>query len=364
MPPRKRKAENQGLEPNVYTDKKPNGATYYTYVHPIDHWKEPLGKDREAANRTARALNSALERAGVDPTQRAPVIRGETMDQIIDEYLAVKLPTLKEGGSRKTGKNYILRLRDLFAKKPIRALTVRDLAEAMEPLNVTSYKKMRQFLIEIFNFALSRGYLPHNYGNPAAVLEVKRTPRPKRERLTLDHFRQIHAMAPPWLQIGMELMLVTTLRPNDVVNLKFDQVIDGALYTEIRKVQKFLRFELRESDHKIIARARDDVLSPYIVHRMPARKSRKISKLKTHPTQLTVDHMSREFSAIRDQLGIGGEHPPTLYEIRSLASWLYQQQGINPKELMAHTDQDMTDHYIFDRRQEFETVAVGLNVKL
>lgn len=364
MPPRKRKPENQGLELNVYADKKGPGQTYYYYLHPIDHWRESLGKDREAANRTARALNSALEKSGIDPSQRAPVIRGETVDQIIDEFLPIKLAQLKPGGSRKTGKNFIMRLRSLFQKRPIRALSVREMSDSMESLADSSYIKMRQMLIEVFDFALSRGYLPHNYGNPASVLATRREPKPKRERLTLDQFKAIHAKAEPWLQIGMELMLITTLRPSDVVNLKFDQVIGGALYTEIRKVQRFLRFELREADQLIIARARDDVLSPYIVHRMPLRKGRRLSKLKTHPTQLTVDQMSRAFSEIRDELQIGGEHPPTLYEIRSLASWLYQQQGINPRELMAHTDQDMTDHYIFNRRHEFETVAVGLNVKI
>lgn len=366
MAPRKRKQKNQGLEPNLYCQDK-GDKTYYFYIHPIEHYREPLGTDRDAANRTVRALNNAMVRAGLDPYNRAPAPKGQTVDQVI-AVLLPKMLAKRKPASQKDARNYLARLSGMFGNQAISSITVRDLSRELEPLPDRSYSRLRWYMEQVFAQALALGYLPHNYGNPASVLEKRSEPKTKRKRLTLDQFKAIHAKAEPWLRTAMELMLATTLRPVDVINLQFDQVIDGAIYTEVRKTNKYIRIELSDSELAMIKRARDSVVSPYIVHRMPQRKGKtSYSKQKTHPTQLTVDYMSRAFSAIRNDLGFGGENPPTIYEIRSLSGWLYEQQGRDPdkiRALMAHTNQKMTDHYLYNNRHEFETVQAGLGIEL
>ena len=62
---------------------------------------------------------------------------------------------------------------------------------------------------------------------------------------------------------------------------------------------------------------------------------------------------------------LGGEHPPTLYEIRSLASRLYKEQGRGMKEiqgLMAHTSEEMTELYVEGRMNNYTEVHSGLKV--
>lgn len=366
MPPRKRKPENRDLPPNLYTNTV-NGITYYYFEHPIHHWREQLGTDRVAAIKTASALNSAIAREGIDPGVRAPKVEGKTVGQVITEYLPKALAKSRSKLTHKNYTNQIKRLNNEFGTRPLKAVTVLELSNFLEPLPDRTYKVLRFHLVGIFALALARGYLPHGYGNPAAVLESRSEPKAVRDRLMLADYHRIYAIAPEWLQIAMELMLHTGLRPIDVRNLRFEQFIDGCIYTEIRKNRKHICIELNDYEQSLIRRARKSgIASPFIVHRMPLRKGiKRTSQDKSHPTQLTHDLLSRTFSDLRDSLGIGSDHPPPLYEIRSLSSWLYEQQGRDVSEiqgLLAHTGERMTEHYIYDRRHEFERVRAGLEL--
>jgi len=115
----------------------------------------------------------------------------------------------------------------------------------------------------------------------------------------------------------------------------------------------------------IIQRARKSgIASPLVVHRLFDKRGRHC-KTKAHPTQLTVQWLSTQFKNTRDKLGIGGLHPPSLYETRSLASWLYDQQKRPRKEiqaLMAHTEEGTTDMYVEARREVYEEVWAGLSL--
>ncbi len=102
---------------------------------------------------------------------------------------------------------------------------------------------------------------------------------------------------------------------------------------------------------------------------MPKRKGRNYSKLKTHPTQLTADYIGDVFTDIRDMLGIHANLPakerPPLADVRSLSSWLYEQNGRDPKaiqDLMHHAGQEMTEHYMCSRREDFIQVKAGLDL--
>lgn len=364
MPPRRRKPENKDLPLNMYTNTV-GGTVYYYFEHPIQHWREQLGTDRVSAVRTAKALNSAIEREGINPAERAPKILGKTVSEVIAEYLPKALAKSRSKLTHKNYTNQIERLDQQFGRRPLKAITVLELSEYLNPLPDRTYIVLRRHLVGIFALALARGYLPHGYGNPAEVLEKRSEPDAVRERLTLEDYHRIYQRAPEWLQIGMELMLHTGLRPIDSRNLRFDQFMDGCLYTEIRKNCKHICIELNDYEQSLIKRARKSgIASPYIIHTMPRRRGLgSPSKDKAHPTQLTHDQFSRTFSNIRDELGIGGENPPPLYEIRSLSSWLYEQAGRDIdgiRALMAHTGERMTEHYIYDRRHEFERVQAGL----
>src|SRR5690606_31788163 len=176
-----------------------------------------------------------------------------------------------------------------FGKRVLRDITTREISDYLEKIPLTYRSKQRNEVIRLFDYALARGYLPHNYGNPAKVTGFQAAPRPVQMRLGYADYQRIYAEAPGWLQILMDIMLHTTLRPGDALRLRFEQYYDGALHTQVRKSKKYLRIELDSDEQAIIKRARQSgIASPYIVHRMPKRK-RTMAAEKTHPTQITVD---------------------------------------------------------------------------
>lgn len=365
MPPRKRKDENSTLPPNLYTNKV-GERTYFYFEHPVYHDRHQLGTDRAVAIDAVIAINRAL--GGI---ARQPKVEGLTVSSIIDEHRPRRLEKLGSGSAKKRAKNALERFAKAIGTKSIRTITTRQISNYLDQIPLTHRSKHRNEIIRLFDYALARGYLPHNYGNPAKVTEFQGSPPAQRRRLGYVHYKAIYDGAPVWLQLLLDIMLHTTLRPGDALRLRLDQYRDGALYTQVRKTGKFLRIELDQAEQQIIRRARSTgIASPYIVHRMPERKSRlRIAAEREHPTQIMLDQASREFSRIRDELSICADLPanrrPSLYEVRSLASWLYEQAGRDRSEvaaLMAHTSEQMTAHYQDSGRVNYVTVRAGLSL--
>ena len=362
MPPRHRKPENADLEPNVYTNKV-GDRIYYYYENPVTKERAQLGTKKEEANAAAREVNGYLGGAKRTPTVKLPIAR------IVKEWLPKRLHRLGSAHSKKRATRLLGKFSERFGRNGIRDIDTRDINEWIKQEPASNQAKARIEAIKLFDYALSQGYLPHNYGNPAKVTEYTPPPPAERMRLGYADYKQIHDEAEPWLQIGMELMLHTTMRPDNIVNLRFDQVQDGAIHTQIKKSGRFLRIELDEYEQGIVKRSRaSGIASPYIVHRMPQRKGKTVrSRYKDHPTQLTVDQFSREFRKIRDRLGICGDvetgKRPSLYEIRSLGLFLYGEQGRDDAQQLAdHTSEKMTAYYQYERRVVYTTVRAGLKL--
>lgn len=364
MPPRKRKTENEDLPPNTYTNKV-GKITYYYFEFPDTHEREQLGSDKCAAIKTGKALNAALGHVARKPRPQ------HTIASVAAEWLPKRQDRLGSASAQRRAKDALKRISDRFGARSIRDLSTREISDYLDQIPASYRNKFRIEIVRLFDFALARGYLPHNYGNPAAVTEYIAEPPAQRMRLGYADYQKIFERAPVWLQALLDIMLHTTLRPGDALRLRFDQFYDGALHTQVRKTGKYLRIELDAPEQAIIRRARSSgIASPYIVHRMPLRKGKNhMAAEKDHPTQVALDMASRRFSEIRDELKIGAEKPanqrPSLYEVRSLASWLYDQSGRDRADvaaLMAHTSEQMTAHYQDDRRVNFVTVRAGLKV--
>ncbi len=128
--------------------------------------------------------------------------------------------------------------------------------------------------------------------------------------------------------------------------------IYGTLYIHRQKVQKkeasHVAIPIGKELKRIIDESRDNVASPFVVHRIPDRQVKR-SKEVSHPTQVAPDYLSRSFSAVRDKLGIcdklAMDERPTFHEIRALAAHLFDQQGIDPQGRMAHSDAKSTKIY-------------------
>lgn len=322
-------------------------------------------KDFIAYDIACKALNAALGHIARKARQT-----GVTVAQAAREWLPKRLERLPSESAKKRARNGLAHFGEAFGRRALRDLATRDISDYLDTIPLTYRAKQRNEIIRLIDYALARGYLPHNYGNPARVTEYQGAPPAVQMRLGYADYQRIYAAAPVWLQTLLEIMLHTTLRPGDALRLRFDQFHGGALHTQVRKTGKYLRIELDPAEQAIIKRARaSGIASPYIVHRIPERKGERLAAGKDHPTQITVDMASREFSRIRDGLGICADAPPkqrpSLYQLRSLASWLYEQAGRDRADvaaLMAHTSEQMTAHYQDDRRVNYVTVRAGLRL--
>lgn len=375
MPPRNRKPENEQLPPNVYTNVA-KGLVYYYWQHPISLAKHPLGRDRDKAIERAKLLNAGIASMGVDPLVRAQKPVGMTVAELIKKYEPTAMKKLGSDNSRKATTNYLERIEAAIGDLVLTRITVKDLSTAFADLPDSTYIKMRTELVKLFSYALSQGDIPHHIGNAAGVMEKRSEPKVQRQRLTLEDYKKIykHEDTPEYLRVAMDLMLHLTARPNDVIHLKFSQVDGDTLITNIRKNNVIQGIKLHQQELEIIQRARrSGIVSPYIVHALPDRHVASVhqSKEKAHPTQLTLDKLSGKFSEIRDELKIGhGKKgkPPTLYEIRSLATRMYEEQGRIDDDLskiLGHLDRNTKDIYRDPRNlQKIIIAEAGLKVDM
>ncbi|UDN37407.1 tyrosine-type recombinase/integrase [Proteus sp. NMG38-2] len=224
------------------------------------------------------------------------------------------------------------------------------------------------FLKKIFSYAIDESLM---FDNPAERKKMKRVDGKKRRRLSYDDFLKIRASAEPWLKTAMDLALQTTQARLEVSRIKYNikapkegicgcvwyeepkNGIYGMIYIHRQKVQykeaSHVAIPIGKALKEIIDNSRDNVASPYIVHRLPTRIPNKVSKEVNHPTQVAPDYLSRAFSALRDRVGVASHLPlderPTFHEIRALAAFMFKQRGFDPQARMAHSDAESTKIY-------------------
>lgn len=361
MPPRDRRPENRDLEPNVYANRV-GRYTYYYWEHPVTKERGQLGKDKDEANEAARELNAYVQGQKRTPRVRLPTAK------VIAEWLPKRQARLGSEHSKKRARLILTRFSKALGKQSLFNVGTLEITEWLDSEPESGRAKARNEAIKLYDYALARGYLPHNYGNPAKVTEYTPPPKAVRMRLGYADYAKIYDRAPEWLQIAMEIMLHTAMRPDNAVNIRHDQFFDGALHSQIKKSGRHLRIELNDKEQAIFKRSRaSGIASPYLVHKLPGKKGKPLSRYKDHPTQLSVEQVSREFSRIRDALGIGSDaepgQRPTLYEIRSLSLYLYGEQGrLDAQQLADHTSEKMTNYYQSDRRVVYTTVKAGLKI--
>ena len=112
-----------------------------------------------------------------------------------------------------------------------------------------------------------------------------------------------------------------------------------------------LKIKIGEQLNTPLSQARDSVVSPYVVHRLPdqARPSDKRATARVHHTQVMPEQLTRAFQDARDAAGVGGDSPPSFHEIRSLGGALLSESGWSLEQvqtLMGHSSASMTEHYL------------------
>lgn len=366
MNARKRKERYRNLERNLYEQ-----DGYYRYKHPQTGKYHGMGSDLKAANIAARKLNAMLMQ-GSDLVHRVIAEGATHFGQLLKRYRDDFLPTKKLKPRTLSETEYRLnRLEQDLAKMLVCDMSVKLVADYLDKgFKNNAYIKMRGLMIDIFRYGLTKGICEDN---PAESTLAKAADEKVRRPLTQEWFKEIHKLAPEWLQIAMDFALVTLQRRGDLCSAKHEDVKDDYLELIQRKTEKhghraFLRIKVGESLQGILKRSRQsDIASPYIIHRRPERLY--ASKDKTHWSQVRPETLSKEFAYYRDQVpaikALPPSQRPTIHEIRALGGHLYLQAGFSDEyvqTLMGHSTAKMTAHYTDRHEPEWTECQAELRI--
>lgn len=363
MTPRARSKSRQGWPDNLY----PNRAGF-KYRHPVTKKEHYMGTDKAKAFAAAKRLNALLE-VGGDLVGK--VIRArETVADAIAIFRADDIPA--RGWAPKTAEVYesvIRRIERSLGEVPCAELSVQTCATFMRDVTDSprSRQQFRLVLSWILACAVQEGWIDIN---PALATRKFAAPR-QRSRLTLEQYEAIWEKAEPALRNAMDLSLLTLLRRDDVAGARFSDVHDDALWIMPGKTEHStgvrLKIAVTPELAALLARCRDNVASPYLIHRLPkkARPSHMRAEERQHHTQLLPEQISRLFAKAREAAKIPDKNPPTFHEIRSLGGALLRQAGWTVEQiqtLMGHSATAMTEHYLGGHEQPWQEIRTGITL--
>jgi integrase len=342
MTPRPRKRNYKGLPENLYA-LNVKGFTYYRYRHPVTGKMHLMGKDKAKAIAAAKQLNTMLM---PESDLVAAIMGDETVNHHIKWFFAEIVPHREYADA--TIEIYKIRCRQIaetLGDRSISAVSVKDFSDLMAAYSARSAQQVRQVGVDLFKTAIGRGLIEHN---PAEQTN-KPVSKKVRRRMTEEQYQAIYSSAPAWLKNAMDLALYTLQRREDVTGMKWPE--GGELYVIQGKTKKhdtgYLKIAIGPKLKEIISRCRDDIVSPYLVHRRPEKKIQREGC--DHWTQVTPEMVSRELKEVRDGLqefaGIPMAQRPTFHEIRALGQRMYRNGGINPKELGGWASEKMAKNY-------------------
>lgn len=334
----------------------------------INGKRKTLGKDKYKAIALANAYNAKMRPDyGVDMLLKHDdvLIPFDDVLRRIDE---------RETLSKKV-RSYLdqdmTRARDFFTM-PIDSIdrkTCQDyLVKYHSNLEGDAYNKKISFLRKLFNYVVDAGLLQQN---PADGI-MRKKPKPKeRQRITVEQYKAIHAIAPLWLQTAMDLSLQTTHARLEITRIEYrlrtpSQVrngcvwydspvngIYGTLFINRQKVvgneEAHVAIPIGAALKEILDRSKDGVLCPFVVHRLPDSRTKGMSEYCTHPNQVAPEYLTKQFNKYRDQTELfkhmESKERPTFHEIRALSGKLFKEMGIDPQSRMAHRDARSTKTY-------------------
>lgn len=364
---RRRDRSRTGWPDNLYPCK--NGSKYR---HPVTKKETWMGTDLDRAKDAARKLNAILANTG---TSLVNAVLGldKTVANAIEVMRREDLPNRGWSPATAALNDYRINriLRDM-GSKAVDQVSVKDIAEYLRVVTESprARQQFRLVLVWIFACALQEGWIE---SNPVEQTRKVKAPR-QRARLTLDGYKAVHAHAPAWLQVAMDLSLQTLLRREDIVSLRRrEDIRDGFLFVIPSKTEGSsgirLKIPVTPPLQAVLDRAADGVVSPFIVHRLPERsRPRELRAAdRTHHTQVLPEQLTRAFADARDASKAfeGIDNPPTFHEIRSLGGALYQDAGWTLQQvqaLMGHASEAMTKHYLEGHEAPWVEVSAGLDL--
>lgn len=375
MAARPRQRANRHLPDQLYFDKS-TGVYRFTLV---TGKRKSLGTDRAIAIAIAREYNnqmrpentvsirSLIRESGGNNGEVRPF--SEHVDKILARAITDEKPSASTKSDWESDK---IRVKEYFSNIPTCDIDLEHVNGFIQHYHADASANVQNrkasFLKKLFSYAVDESLM---MDNPATRKKMRRTDGKIRRRLSIEDFIKIRNAADRWLRTAMDLAIQTAQARLEVSRIRYnisqpkegvcgckmyDEPVNGIygmLYIHRQKVQhkeaSHVAIPIGNALKAIIDDSRDNIASPYVVHRLPLKRSNPTSKEVHHPTQVAPDYLSRAFSTLRDQVGVGSKLPleqrPTFHEIRALAAHMFKIQGMDPQARMAHSDAKSTQIY-------------------
>ncbi|KHN68692.1 integrase [Acinetobacter calcoaceticus] len=367
---RPRTKRNKDLPANLYR----NGVSTWKYRHPITGAWHAMGADKSKAVAAARKLNDIL----APTTDLISVVMGEiTFGEFSQKFLSEK--RRKDGrplspNSIRTYTHSLSRCAE-WNDKPLSSISLFMTNKLLENLPASTSIETRSLLIQIFDLAISKGLVTEN---PAAQT-IKRFRVKQRKRHTLEGLAKIRDVSPQWLKNAIDLAMLTTQRRIDIINMKWTDIKDGYLHVaqekttddpedefELLEGAGYVRIKINGELQIVLDRCKDDVISPFIIHRVPKGKTKNKCQTKEHWTQVEAQYVSREFLKAIQKSGtypeLKGRQLPSFHEIRALSIHLHKKAGKSAQALAGHATEKMTEMYASGHEIIWNDADIGIDL--
>ncbi len=326
------------LPTNLYESKG-----YFRYRHPVTKKWFHLGNNRETAIKEANQLNIILSYRSKKVEEILNSEQSKNFGEFIEYFIENILPF--QNLAQETIKNYLQRIANIkkhLGHFSIEKINTKNLSEFFNqyPTNQSNY--YRAVLSVIFKHAMAEGFTDKN---PAAAT-LKKTVTKQRLRLPLEHFETIRSHAPEWLKNAMDLALITGQRRKDIAALKWTDIHDGFIWIQQHKTHNRIKINLSENLKVLLIKCSKE--NEFVIGEIKGNE----------------DKITKAFAEAREKSGL--KTNATFHEIRSLSGYLYEQAGIEKREiqmLFGHSSEKMTEHYL-EGHEEKWTEIITTNTTL
>ena len=353
--------KSAGLPPNLYASVT-KGTLYYAYKHPVNKKRYGLGTNKLNAIKTARLMNDKFEqRFEIEKLLGCGLIK---MNALCDEYRAFikqQLSVGKLAQSTVDNRGYTLdRVKLKLGKTYARDIQTIDITRYLNKMydpktgegTARARDVHRGHLMLIFDYAIQEGYVDKfNPAEPCLKVSKKRVTR----RHTVEGWNAIYNAAEPWLKNAMDLAILILQRRSDLVDIKFSDIKDGHIKVIQKKSIKhdsaYIKIEVTSELAQVIQQCKaDNLFSPYLIHRVPAKRTKAAMDTGNHRTYITPAYLSRAFKKVRDLVNpypdYTEEEQPGIHQGKALGSKLYKRRfGESATTMAGHSSVEMTNFY-------------------
>jgi len=350
-----------GLPPNLYTNKS-KGKVYYSYKHPVNKTRHGLGTNKLNTVKAARLMNDKFEqRFEIEKMLVNGMIK---MSALCEEYRAFIKQQFSTGALAQStieNRGYTLdRIKIKLGKAYARDIKTIDITRYLNDMydpktNLGTARARdvhRGHLMLLFEYAIQEGYVDKfNPATPCLKIGKKRVTK----RHTIDGWNAIYNAAEPWLKNAMDLAILILQRRSDLCDIKLSDIKDGHIHMIQKKSIKhdsaYIKIEVTKELAEVIQKCKsDNVLSPYLIHRVPNKRTKAAMDTGNHRTYITPAYLSRAFKKVRDLVNAypdyAEDEQPGIHQGKALGSKLYKRRfGESATTMAGHSSVEMTNFY-------------------